>query len=336
MGWWLVNADTLAGSRFVISALAEATGCLLALERGSPRHPGERAWLDAHRPAYLERLAADPVTATLVKTAYGPRWIADFLTIAPPIEDVVAFHDELARIRATPAAAVGADLEVSNNSPLPALLRHSPDQAAESPPRPDLPERMADLLDWIWTATVLPYWPRRRRMFEADIVARTERLGKGGWAAALGDMRQGMRWLGEGRLQINTYDYPPREISGSQLLFVPVSRGRGWVAWTPPNRYAIMYPCAGALAEAGRAPTPEGLGRLLGAARAEVLVLLDTPKSTTQLVALTGQALGSVGRHLKVLHDAQLVRRRRAGRSVLYYRTAAGDGLVAAQDDALR
>jgi DNA-binding transcriptional ArsR family regulator len=53
--------------------------------------------------------------------------------------------------------------------------------------------------------------------------------------------------------------------------------------------------------------------------------------STTQLVALTGQALGSVGRHLKVLLDARLIGRRRAGRSVLYHRTSAGDALVEAQ-----
>ncbi|SEH02073.1 regulatory protein, arsR family [Nonomuraea solani] len=57
-------------------------------------------------------------------------------------------------------------------------------------------------------------------------------------------------------------------------------------------------------------------------------MLLDTPKSTTQLVALTGQGLGSVGRHLRVLLDAGLVERRRVGQSVLYDRTEAGDLLV--------
>src|SRR4051795_7780420 len=99
------------------------------------------------------------------------------------------------------------------------------------------------------------------------------------------------------------------------------------------HRHAVVYPCSGALAEAGRAPVPEALGTLLGHARAGVLILLDTPKSTTQLVALTGQGLGSVGRHLKVLLDARLVQRRRAGRSVLYYRTDAGEVLVKAQRD---
>ncbi|WP_406567084.1 ArsR family transcriptional regulator [Actinoallomurus rhizosphaericola] len=62
-----------------------------------------------------------------------------------------------------------------------------------------------------------------------------------------------------------------------------------------------------------------------------MLVLLDTPKTTTQLVALTGQGLGSVGRHLRILLDARLVRRRRAGRAVLYDRTAAGEVLIRAQ-----
>lgn len=65
--------------------------------------------------------------------------------------------------------------------------------------------------------------------------------------------------------------------------------------------------------------------------RARILILLDTPKSTTQLVALTGLGLGSVGRHLKILHDARLVQRHRAGRSVLYSRAQPGNTLVDAQ-----
>lgn len=55
--------------------------------------------------------------------------------------------------------------------------------------------------------------------------------------------------------------------------------------------------------------------------------------STSQVVAVTGQGLGSVGRHLKVLLDARLVERRRSGRSVLYYRTPAGEVLVGVQGD---
>lgn len=322
MGWWLVNTETLVGSRFVVSPLAEALAALKLLDRGSAAHPGERAWLDAHLPAYRERLGGDPVTALLVRAALGRAWNADFLTPTPTGEGSPGFEEELSRIRETPPDLALAHLAVSAGGPLPPLLR-----------RPDLPGRAADVVAWVWTHTVLPDWPRRRRVIEADIVARTAQLSRGGWAEALDAIRPGMRWLGKGRLQINTRDNPPRDVSGARLMFVPVTPATGWVSWDEPLRYAVVYPCSGALAEAGRARVPEALGALLGPARAAVLVLLGTPKSTTQLVALTGQGLGSVGRHLKVLLDAGLVLRRRAGRSVLYYRTETGDALVTAQRD---
>jgi DNA-binding transcriptional ArsR family regulator len=325
MGLWRIDADTLAGSRFVVSALAEATASLIALANAAAPHPGQRAWLDAHLPAYRDLLAADPITARLVKSQLGRHWIADFLTPTPSGQANPDFYDELSRIRDTPSEVAQADIAVALGRPLPDLLN-----------RPDLPQRAADLLDWVWTQTVLPYWRSRRQILEADVVARTRQLSQGGWATALGDIRPGTRWLGGGRLQINAYDYPPREISGAQLLFIPVTPSQGWASWDEPHRYALIYPCSGVLALAGadESPATEALAHLLGPGRARVLLRLDTPKSTTQLVALTGQGLGSVGRHLKVLMDARLIERRRAGRSVLYYRTTAGDILVRAQDGA--
>lgn len=59
-----------------------------------------------------------------------------------------------------------------------------------------------------------------------------------------------------------------------------------------------------------------------------MLSLLNNPMSTTQLMSVTGFTLGAVGNHLKVLLNAQLVRRCRAGQSVLYYRTSDGDRLI--------
>jgi len=325
MGLWLISADTLAGGRFVVSALAETTACLKLLDKAQGAHPGEQAWLDAHLGAYRRRLAGDPITAKLIDAALGRKthWNADFLTLPHPGTGSLTFHEELADLRRITAEQAHADLEVSLGHPVPGELR-----------RPDVTERVADLLEWIWTETVEPTWERRRRVIEADMVARVGQLSQGGWAAALDDMRPGMRWLGDGRLQINLWDFPPHDISGAQLLFIPVTPRTGrWVAWQEPvnDRYVIVYPCSGPLVWADETPVPEGLERLLGTARAGVLVLLATPLSTTQLVALTGQRLGSVGRHLKVLHDARLIDRRRAGRSVLYYRTATGNALVEAQ-----
>jgi DNA-binding transcriptional ArsR family regulator len=327
VSWWQVSADTLAGSRFVVSPLAETTASLLALERGAAVHPGERAWLDAHRAAYQRYAADHPEVPRLIRAAVARCWIPALITSPPAAEGEQAFGDEIARISGMPDDVSAADLAmVIGDTPLAAGLG-----------APGLPGQAAQLLEWVWTKTVLPYWRHRRSILEADIVARTAQLGQGGWAAALPDMHHGMRWLGEGRLQINAQDKPPREISGAQLVFVPVTSRNGWVAWDEPRRYAVMYPCSGTLADPGsRARAPETLSALLGPARAAILVLLGTPKTTTQLVALTGQRLGSVGRHLKVLRDANLLERRRAGKSVLYYRSAAGDALMRAQGGAGR
>ncbi|MET8782329.1 MULTISPECIES: winged helix-turn-helix domain-containing protein [unclassified Streptomyces] len=319
MSLWYLNADTLAGSRFVVSPLAETFASLKLLHAGAASHPGERAWLDAHLPAYRRLLADDPVTALLVHSGLGREWIADFLTPTPRQQE--SFEEGVARVRAASPAAARAHLTISLRGPLPARLD-----------RDDLPERAAELLTHVWTRTVRPYWDRRRRILEADVVARTAQFGRGGWAAAVDTLRPGRtRWLGGNRLQVNLHEYPPREISGAELLFVPVTPQTGWVSWEGTDRYAVVYPCAGVLAQGARTEVPKSLGTLLGPARAGVLVLLDSPMSTSQLVAVTGQGLGTVGRHLKVLLDARLVDRRRAGRSVLYSRTAAGEVLVTAQ-----
>ncbi|MET9835792.1 ArsR family transcriptional regulator [Streptomyces sp. NPDC006385] len=318
MGWWQINADTLAGSRFVISPLAETFAALKLLHSGAAAHPGERAWLDARLPGYRARLAADPVTARLVGAGLGKDWIADFLTPVP--RDRETFEEGVARVRAADPRRARAHLTVSLAGPLPAVLD-----------RDDLPERAAALLEHVWKEAVRPDWDRRRRVLEADVVARTAQVNRGGWAAVVDSLRPGRtRWLGDNRLQVNLHEYPPREISGADLVFVPVTPKGGWVSWEEPDRYALVYPCAGALADPGARTVPASLGALLGAARAAVLVLLGSPLSTTQLVAVTGQTLGSVGRHLRILLDAGLVERRRAGRSVLYSRTAAGEVLVKA------
>ncbi|MFJ2784415.1 MULTISPECIES: ArsR family transcriptional regulator [unclassified Streptomyces] len=327
MGWWQIGTDSLAGSRFVVSPLAETVAALKTLHTGTGAHPGERAWLTAHLPAYRRRLAAAPLDALLVRAAIGPTWNADFLTPTPTGAPGRSFEEEVAAVRDCEPGDAVPQLEVAVGGPVPEPLR-----TAE-----DLPDRLAGVLEWVWRETVLPDWARRRRVLEADVVARTARLARDGWAAAVDELNPGRtRWLGEGRLQVNARAYPPRRVDGGRLLFVPVTPRTGWVSWEGSERFALVYPCSGALVDVSGPVVPEALGALLGGARAGVLVRLGSPLSTSQLVALTGQGLGSVGRHLKVLLDAGLVRRDRAGRSVLYVWTAAGAVLVRARGEAHR
>jgi DNA-binding transcriptional ArsR family regulator len=141
-----------------------------------------------------------------------------------------------------------------------------------------------------------------------------------------------MEWQPGGHLRINAYDLPTRDLSDArELSFVPVHGNGQWVAWDLPERFAVVYSATGAQAAPDATDASRGgLARLLGANRAGVLALLDEPRSTTQLAALTGLPVGAVGNHLRVLLDAGTVLRRRSGREVLYWRTSLGDGLVAA------
>ncbi|MEV5575677.1 ArsR family transcriptional regulator [Spirillospora sp. NPDC052269] len=328
MGEWLFDADTLASGRFVLSPLAETLGSLRDLEAQQADHPGRRAWMDAVLPAHRAHMRANPVAHRILLEGLVPsrtRWNADFLTPPPRGAFEPDFEDELAVVRATPPAQARADLAVSVGGPLPEILC-----------RDDLPTIAADALAEVWRYAVEPFWTRRRRVLEADIIARTRQLSRDGWAAALEGLSPGIRWLGDGRLRINAAEHPPRDVSGVRLFLVPITSSRGWVSWsdgaTPDGvRYAKYYPCAGELATPDPVLAPQALARLLGEGRAAVLTLLSDPKSTTQLVALTGLPLGSVGRHLKILLDARLADRRRSGRSVLYYRTRTGDALITAQ-----
>jgi DNA-binding transcriptional ArsR family regulator len=328
MTWWELSTETLARSRFVVSPLAETFASVKLLHAGSGTHPGEREWLRAHLPGYRQRLASDPVTALLMRSGIGGGWIADFLTPVP--REGETFEAGVARVRAVPPELVRAHLRVSLAGPLPAALE-----------RDDLADRAAALLEDVWADAVRPYWARRRHVLEADIVARTTQVGRAGWAPVLDSLRPGTRWLGGSRFQINLRPYPPRALTDSGLLLVPVTPRTGWVAWDRETSgagpgvpgaalHAVVYACDGALApgETRGTRVPAALGALLGSARASVLVLLASPMSTSQLTAVTGQGLGSVGRHLRVLLDAGLVDRRRSGRSVLYARTGAGDALA--------
>ena len=115
----------------------------------------------AHRDRLARMIAADPLRGSLVRAALRERSIADFLAV-PPWPGERGFADELHRVRRTPAATALADLRAGG--PVDAALN-----------RPDLAEQAADLLEWVWTHTVEPDWAHRRRLFEADIVARRVR-----------------------------------------------------------------------------------------------------------------------------------------------------------------
>lgn len=316
MGTWEVSADLLSRARFVVSPMGETVGALMTLVE--PRDADERAFAAAHQEAFRVMLVDHPGRAALLRRSRRPGWMADYLGL-PPLGGPMEFEEELALVAARGDTVIRRDLRDVDPAPLPAVLR-----------RRGLAGLAVGLLDWVWTRTLASDWARRKRVLDADIVSRTGRLARSGWAAVMSDLGGDVAWEGDGRLRVNRYDLPSRRLGDdAELYFIPV-HGRGtWVGWDLPTRYCLFYPVTGSRLNPAAADR-DGLARLVGPNRARVLLALDGPTSTTGLVAGTGLGLGAVGNHLAVLLSSGLVLRRRSGREVLYWRTALGDGLVAA------
>jgi DNA-binding transcriptional ArsR family regulator len=315
MGVWLVTADVLAASRFVTSPLIETVNALGVLTARNPQ-PWERDWLARHGQPFRDRIRTDPFSTALAQGMQSGRWLPVDLSL-PPRPGDVTFEQELARVRTVPPRVAKFDLSQSAGGRLPDALDVGDPAGA-----------FADLLQWTWDNAVRADWPRRKRKYEADIVSRTTVLSQRGWAAAVRDIARDVRWLGGGRLQITVKDHPPLDLSHAELVFIPSSLRTGRVAWKYPARFAVVYPAAGMLATPVKPAAPEPLRRLLGPTRAEILLLIGDPITTTQLAAVTGLALGTVGDHLRVLLDAELAERHRSGAHVLYRRTPAGQQLI--------
>ena len=315
MGEVIVDADVLARTRFGTSQLAE-TLAGLGILRSTSVQPWHLEWQRAHLPAFRQRLADDPVAAALVRTAFGRTWTADFLTVPPRAPDL-GLDEELAYLESLDDARIRSDLEFVSG-PLPPELD-----------APGLAGVAADLLRWAWEATIRPDWARRRRVLHADVLARTARLSTEGWSGVLDDLAPGVRWLENGRLQVNAHPYPPRDIRGRDLMLIAAHARGSSLSWHLPDRYALVYPVRGVFA-GGPAPLPEPLVRLLGRTRARILTRLGSPAGTSTLAAELRLPLGSVGGHLRVLLDAGLLERRRSGREVLYRWSDAGQALTSA------
>jgi len=121
--------------------------------------------------------------------------------------------------------------------------------------RPGLHAELIELLRWIWTVTVAADWPRRQRVLQADIVSRTTTLAAHGWSGVIPTLGAKRQWLGDGRLQINRYDLPERDLSAGCSCRRGCTSARGtprsvwcrspwgssppgsppWVAWSPSS-----------------------------------------------------------------------------------------------------
>jgi DNA-binding transcriptional ArsR family regulator len=322
-----VTADDLAASRFAVSPLWELENALRLLFHGT-RHVSTSTWVRRTRPRFTALRRRLPRLAVLGVLTSGRRYGPDFLCPAPTglADDVPG---QLAEVRATPRRVLREEVGL--------LLRETSPPSADVVAllhRNDLGAIVADLLGECWEELVAPDWPLLRAVLERDVVHRAGALTTRGWSGALADLHPRVRWH-DGGIEIDRFPDQCHELAGHGLLLIPsvflwprVAVSTGSAGWPP----YLTYPARGVgelLAPGVGAGRGGGLNELLGRNRARLLLALDTPSSTSQLVRSLGLTLGGTGDHLRVLRTVGLVDRSRQGRSVLYRRTPLGDALVA-------
>jgi hypothetical protein len=322
-----VGGDDLLHSRFALSPLFELD-CLMRSLAGVSRQRLPGPWLDRLAPAYqqLRRDSAFRAVLALQSSSRG----ADF--IAPPPQGLAqTIEADLAAVRATmPAQAREQIAECLHARPV-------TDEAVLAVlDSADVVERLADVIDRAWHDLLAQDWPQLRTICERDVMHRSGQLGRGGWLAALDGLHPRLRWRDRGIEVLRTAVNLTVDPRGSGLLLVPsvfVWPGLS-VHVDDPWPKTLIYPARGSAALWERqVPRDAGaLSALLGRSRAQLLVALAQPASTTQLAAGLGLAIGAVGDHLTVLRRAGLLDRVRSGRSVLYHRTPLGDALAAYTD----
>jgi DNA-binding transcriptional ArsR family regulator len=317
-----VGAEDLLQTRFALSPAFELQHLIRGLA-GPHSHGVPERWLGRLRPR-LAALRDDPALAAIL-TLRLPRSGANILS-PPPQRLAQTIDDDLAALLATPPAVARAEIDY--------YLQRRPD--ATGPARsvltsPDVLARLAGFLATAWATLLADDWPRLRLLCERDVVHRSAELSRSGWAAALAGLHPKVRWR-SGGIDVVGRAGGTTALGGSGLLLVPsVFVWPSFAVFADePWPKAIVYPARGVatLLEHGPPSAPEPLAALVGRSRAQLLVALADPASTSQLARAYGMTTGAVGDHLAVLHRAGLLSRARSGRSVLYQRTTLGDALA--------
>jgi hypothetical protein len=308
----------LARVRFAISPLAEVRRSRRVLD-----DPGSQA---LHLPWAIEarRASADldlaPLRALDPLDVYTPDFISP-----PPTSPLAEFEDELARIAATPAEQVRAEIRRTyRGRQLPGVLEPLLDDT------PSAIGELVELLRAYWDRALAPHWPRLQAVLEGDVLHRARQIADGGAERLFADVDPSVSWA-DGVLRIDKKFDETLDLEERGLLFVPSVFIWPKVALVtdPQWQPTIFYPArgVGTLWEPQQPAAPQALAGVLGRVRAGVLTALDRPRSTTDLARTLGVSAGGVSQHLGALRAAGLVQGHRVGRVVLYRRSPAGDTL---------
>lgn len=316
------DLEDVTRARFAVSPMWELAVSLRVLANGAVGM--HRRWVGETHVALRE---ANVDISRLAAIVPPSGHLADFLTPSPA-RRVCTFEEELEVVANTSERDVLKDVEMLSSS------GHRSQRVlsmARQEPTSFLRQITADLRRY-WDAALAPVWPRLQALAEADVAWRMERIAAKGARAALGDLHPRVHLTGSQLVVQGTCSAPEPAPAGLGIVLVPCA-----FAWPeillldstsgPP---VLGYASRG-IGNLWRAPreSPPGLSDLIGPTRATLLRMLDLPASNAQLAAQLRLAAPTTNTHLRILHQAGAVSRRRLGRTVLYGRTQLGDALLA-------
>ncbi|MEV3993509.1 DUF5937 family protein [Streptomyces sp. NPDC049837] len=311
--------------RFAVSPMWEVVSGFRLLRSGSA-HPVHLPWTRQVRPRIAAAgLEGGWLSELVPVSGYAP----DFLNPAPKGPGP-ALAEELAAITATPADRVRHDLD---------HLRYHQGrlgprlQALYAQPHARLGQ-VAQEIETYWNLALAPYWARVQGVLDADVFHRTRQFAEHGAAHLFNHLHPSVSWDDNALRLVRRQRTLSRDTAGSGLLLVPsVFKGPGLsTRVAPPDPPQLAYPArgTGSLWHPRATAATAALTAVLGRTRTLLLTELHTPASTTELADRTRLSPARVSQCLTALRDAGLVSAHRAGRRVLYARTAVGEALLTA------
>lgn len=309
-----ISERDLTTSTFGVSALSETTLSLRAVWRPTV-YPHMASWSRAVEPL-LAQCDLEALLALVAPDYSTP----DFLNPRPDAA-VTDFAAELRIVAALPHREVERDLDAIHPNGRPEAL---------AGPTAEVLDRIVRAIDQYWRLCVRPWWSTFHATLSADIAARALNSADRGWRATLSELSPAL-------------DLTDRELTAwnpSGPWFTSDARGRGLVFvpthFTPHASYPfspdappyVLYPAVGRGTLDARRDVPPSLATLIGPGRAELLVSLSGPTSSTTVAARRGITVSAANQQLRWLHSAGMVVPVRRGRSVLYQRTPTARRLI--------
>lgn len=302
--------------RFAPNPLSELALSTMIV-RYPDRHPFHAAWYRAT--ASGRRRVGEERILSLINEHKD---IPDLL-MRPAGLKTTTFDAELRRVAALPTRRWREDLDYVWPDGLPAALGRRDESVRE--------RAVAILADY-WAATMAPYWRGFKTVLDADVTYRAHQLAALGPAATLREVSD--------RLVVDNGDivlhgagsYTTRWDRGSAVTLLPTL-----VKWNHniPNRehadLVVSYRARGR-GRLNERPTDAvpGLVGILGRTRAQLLLSLDEPASSTAVSLFMGVTVSAANQHLRALAAGGLLHTSRFGRYVLYARSPVAEDLIEA------